>query len=346
MAATIYDVAKKAGVGIGTVSRAINNSPRIAQKTKTRVLEAVKDLNYKPHAMAQGLARNRTNTIAVIVPVFTGYFFQQLLSGVQQEIIRSEYNLMLYSVDQVDKACYFMNKIIHEKRVDGVLYISMKLYEKDVLHCIKHKFPIVLIDSYHPDLDSITVENRKGAYQATTHLINQGHKRVAMIDGNLRSLPAQIRLSGYKRALEDNHIPFDDQYLVISDVDTTRDGFNEQAGYQAMNQLLQLRDKKPTAVFVASDIQAVGAIKLIKKKKLRIPDDIAIVGFDDIELAEYLGLTTMRQPMFEMGVMGVKRLLQRVKDEKLAHFNKHFTPELIIRNSCGSQKSTYTKTTA
>jgi LacI family transcriptional regulator len=336
VAVTIYDVARKAGVGIGTVSRAINDHPQISPQTKAKVLLAITELQYQPHALAQGLARKKTNMIAIIVPFFTGYFFIELLRGVQQEISKHNYDLILYSVDQTDKTEIFLKKTLQERRVDGVLLISLPISNLFAKRFINVNLPIVLVDSNSPSLDSIIVENEKGAYAATEHLLNLGHTRVGMIDGQLKSSPAQVRLEGFKKALNDHHVRFDERCLVISNFVTGEDGFNREAGYHAMQRLLDMGDGRPSAVFISSDIQAAGAVKAIQEHGLKIPQDIAIVGFDDIELAEYLGLTTMRQPMFEMGKLAVDRLMSRIATPDLAIFHKVFSTTLVVRSSCGA----------
>ena len=196
MAVTIYDVAKKAGVGIGTVSRAINNSPRISSQTKAKVDQAIQELKYQPHALAQGLARKRTNMVAIIVPVFTGYFYLELLRGIQQEISKYQYDLLLFSVDQTEKTEIFLKRTLHERKVDGVLLISLAISDPYVKKFLHSQFPIVLIDSDHNGLDSLTVENEQGAYLATKHLIDLGHTRIGIIDAQLKSIPAKMRLKG------------------------------------------------------------------------------------------------------------------------------------------------------
>jgi LacI family transcriptional regulator len=336
MAVTIYDVAKRAGVGIGTVSRAINNHPQISPQTKAVVLQTIRELHYQPHAMAQGLARKKTNSIAVIVPFFTGYFFIELLRGIQQEISKDKYNMILYSVDRTNKTEMFLKKTLQERRVDGVLLISLQISSRYAGLFKQSKLPIVLVDSHHPSLDSITVQNEQGAFIATQHLIQLGHTRIGMIDGQLKSSPAQVRLKGFKRALREYGIHFNPKYLVISDFITGADGFNREAGYQAMKRFLDMGKNRPSAVFISSDIQAAGAIKAVHESELSIPNDIAIVGFDDIELAEYLELTTMRQPMFEMGKLAVQRLMDRIAEPDSDVFLKNFSTTLVIRNSSGT----------
>jgi len=333
--ATIYDVARRAGVGIGTVSRAINNSPRISPATKDRVLAAVRELRYQPHALAQGLARKRTNMIGIILPVFTGYFYLELLKGIQYALSRHKLDLLLYSVDQTGKADAFLSRVLHEKRVDGVLLISLQISETSASSFKQTGFPIVLVDSHCEDIDSFTVENRNGAYQATRHLISLGHRRIGMIDAQLRSVPAKIRLDGYRQALHDAGLAFDPRCLVISDEDGEKDGFNRESGYHSMLKLLSMKENRPTAVFISSDIQAAGAMQAVRETGLRIPQDIALIGFDDIELAEYLGLSTMHQPLFEMGKQAVERLTARIEETDLEVMHRSFCTRLVVRSSCG-----------
>lgn len=335
MAVTIYDVAKKAGVGIGTVSRAVNNHPHVSQKTRDRVLEVIKELKYQPHAMARSLARKKSNAIAVIVPVFTGYFFLEVLKGVQQAMIQDHYDLILYSIDQAEKTDQFLKKTLREKRVDGVLLISLKITDQYARYFLDTDFPIVLVDSFHPELDSITVQNEQGALIATEHLLALGHRRIAMIDGQLKSSPAQDRLDGYKAALAKADIGFDTRYLIISDIVAGQDGFNRESGYRAMQRLLALGDERPSAVFVSSDIQAAGAMRAIQQAGLNVPDDISVIGFDDVEIAEYLDLTTVRQPMYQMGELAVRQLLSRIEGNKGPRLEKHLDTQLVVRTSSG-----------
>ena len=337
MTVTIYDVAKKAGVGIGTVSRAINNSPNITPETKAAVMTAIKELHYQPHALAQGLARKKTHMIAVILPVFTGYFYLELLKAIQREASTHGYDLILYSVDQTDKTDVFLRRTLQEKRVDGVLLISLKISDKFADRFVNSSIPIVLVDHHHSQLDSIYVENNRGAYDATAHLIKLGHKKIGIIDAHLRSIPAQTRLEGYRQALSDADLPVVNAYMIIGEHASEVDGFNREAGYDAMHHLLSLPDP-PSAVFVASDVQAAGAVQACREAGLHIPDQMAIVGFDDIEIAHYLGLSTMHQPLDEMGSLAFIRLLERMTNPDLDVLQKVYSTQLVVRNTCGGKR--------
>ncbi len=338
MAATIYDVAKKAGVGIGTVSRAINNSPQINPSTKDRILGVARELNYQPHALAQSLARKKTFTIASVVPFFTNYFFIELLRSVQHALSRSNYDLILYSVDRMDRSDTTLERVLSERRSDGVLIISIGLNDAYAGKFIAANIPVVLIDHMHFQIDSIAIANREGAYSATEHLIALGHQRIGMIDGHLSSYPAILRLEGFKKAMLEHNLVFDDRHLIICDAQAGEHGFNEVAGYLAMKRLIAQNDILPTALFVASDVQALGVMRAAKEAGVRIPEDIALVGFDDIEFAKFVGLTTMRQPIAMMGQMAVERLLERIHGDQQGDFHHKLKAELIVRETCGSRK--------
>lgn len=337
MPVTIYDVAKKAGVGIGTVSRVINDSPQISEATRRKVQKAIKELHYQPHTVAQSLARKKTNTIACIIPFFTGYFFVELLRGIQGKITEYKNDLILYSVDITNKKETFLRRTIEERKVDGVLLVSLEINREFVSRFVNYHFPIVLVDSDHPQLDSITVDNVEGAFRATQHLITAGYSPIAMIDGQLKSIPARLRLEGFKNALKENHLPFHEEYFVACDFANEADGFNKEAGYTAMQRLLSIGENRPRAVFVSSDIQAIGAMQAIRERGLSVPRDIAVMGFDDIELAQFVGLTTMRQPMRHMGELAVERLMAKISDQPSDNFKKRFQTELVIRESCGAK---------
>ncbi len=337
MAVTIYDVAKKAGVGIGTVSRVINKSPQITDATKSRVLVAIKALNYQPHTVAQSLARRRTNTIGCIIPFFTGFFYLELLRGIQRTATSLQNDLILYSVDNKSNKEIFLSRVLKERRVDGVLLVSLEIDDDYAEQFSVQHFPIVLVDGDHAVLDSIKVDNIEGARQATNHLIGLGYPTIAMIDGQLKSVPARLRLAGYKQALAEHGRAFDESYFVACDFAEEADGFNKEAGYVAMQRLLDLGDRRPRSVFVSSDIQAIGAMRAIRERSLRIPEDVAVVGFDDIELAEHVGLTTVKQPTTRMGQVAVDRLIAKVtcKPGLDKEFKQKLTTELVIRESCG-----------
>ncbi len=338
MAVTIYDLAREAGVGIGTVSRCLNNHPSVSPQTHAKVLAVAKRLNYQPHAYAQGLASRRTNTVSMIIPYFTNYFFIQVLQGVQDKASELGVDLILYGVNDPAQAETYLRRSLHRGHVDGVLFFSMKFPETFVAKFQQIRLPLVLVDTYHPKFDSIRVRNREGAMLATRHLLQLGHREIAMINASLDTQPARERLDGYRAALEEFNIPFTLDRVIVKG-SGRQDGFNREAGHTSMAELLRGNRGASSfsAVFIASDVQAIGALEAAREQGVRVPEDIAVVSFDDIELARYAGLTTMRQPLYEMGMLALERLMARLKDPAGAPTLSTFLPELIIRKTCGYQ---------
>ncbi|MGA9119877.1 MAG: LacI family DNA-binding transcriptional regulator [Bacteroidota bacterium] len=339
MGVTIYDLAREAKVGIGTVSRCLNNHPSVAPETRARVLAVIKRLDYHPHAYAQRLASKRTNTIACIIPYFTNYFFVQVLRGVQDKAGEIGIDLILYGVDHPEQAEHYLRRSLNRGHVDGVMFFSMKFPEGFVSRFQQMQLPLVLVDTMHPQFDSIRVENREGALMAMRHLIGLGHTNIAMINASLQTQPAQARLEGYRAALEEAHLTYSQDRVFISTIGK-QDGFDRDSGRASMRELLRYPDARRdiTAVFVASDVQAIGALEVAREQGVRVPEDIAVIGFDDIELAAHAGLTTMRQPMHEMGELALEKLVARVKDPQARPTLTSFMPELVIRETCGATR--------
>lgn len=336
MPPTIYDIAKAANVGIGTVSRVLNNHPNVSLATRTRVLTIANRLNWHPHPYARGLARQRTNSILAVVPFYSTYFFVEVLRGVQSKLSEMDCDLILFGMNDPHHVEELFKRNSLRLRVDGVLFLSMALPEKFAEQYDRFKIPIVLVDTKNHEFDSLFVENVKGAHTATTHLISLGHKRIAMLNASMRSQPARERFDGFKQAMNEMEIEID-PHLVKSSTSTVLDGFTRECGYDLMKEFLQLGPDRPTAVFVCSDIQASGALWAVEEAGLRCPEDIAIVGFDDIELARHLRLTTMCQPMFEMGVLAARKIEERINGSQLPPANVPFVPELVIRETCGAK---------
>lgn len=327
MAATIYDIAKEAGVSIATVSRVFNNSESVSKKTREKILAVAESKGYHPKAFAQGLARKNTKIIMALVPVISNYFFMEVLGGIQDKLAEYDYDLNIYNIksniDLFEQIEYVMKKGM----ADGYLFISIHLNELQWKGLKKYDVPITLMDEYHSDFDSVSVDSIEGAYSATTYLIKQDFEKIAMLSANPKSKPSQDRILGFKRALEDaGHMVNPD--LIVTGNDNYRDGFSEKSGYQAMVKLLK-GPNRPDAVFCASDIQAVGALKAMKDYDTHIP----LISFDDLQMSEYLGLSTMRQPMYDMGALAISKLLDRISNPNRTVSHTVYSPELVIRNS-------------
>lgn len=235
------------------------------------------------------------------------------------------------------QAEYYLRRSLQGGHVDGVMYFSMKFPENYITKFEEIGLPVVLVDTFHEKFDSIRVKNKEGAMLATRHLLQLGHRGIAMINASLDTLPAKDRLEGFRAALEEFDVPFSAE-RVFTATNGKQDGFNREAGYHSMKNLLQASGglQSISAIFIASDVQAIGALDAAREMGVRVPDDIAIVSFDDIELAEHSQLTTMRQPMHEMGTLALDKLFARTKDPKAQPTLTEFMPELIIRQTCGA----------
>jgi DNA-binding LacI/PurR family transcriptional regulator len=309
MTTTIHDVARIAGVGIGTVSRVINNSPGVKPATRKKVLSAIAQLHYRPNPIARSMISKRTGAIGVIAPFFTRPFHTELLRSVQATLSRSGKELVLYDVENVAQRNYYLSELPMLHRVDGLLLLSLPLDDEFAVIIKEAGIPIVLIDTYSPFFTSLIVDNIEGAYQAVKYLIKLGHKRIGfingVIEGNIKFNQANDRLIGLHRALGEAGFHFEPELMLTSE-------WNRVGGKRAALQLLS-QEKRPTAIFAASDMQAIGVLEAAKELHLNVPDDVSVMGFDGIEVAELLELSTIQQPMQQLGESGVSKLLEIMK---------------------------------
>ncbi len=330
MGVTIYDIAKEADVSIATVSRVFNDNPRVSPATRERVLHVAQGLNYQPHVSAQSLARQNTHLITAVIPVVANYFYMEIIRGMQEVLLESDYDLIMYAAPKPEAVGSQLERAAQRGRSEGLLVLSTPLSEQRAKRLKASKRPVVLVDALHPDFDSISVDNRKGAYMATRHLIERGFERIAHVTIKPEAPPATERRRGYEEALREAGMKVEPALIAASDKKPF--GFVEEAGYEAMLTILS-RSPRPDAVFVASDVQALGAMRALREHGLRVPDDVALVGFDDIQVSEYVGLTTLRQPTYEMGKLAVQKLLQRIGSPEHPTTATVFSPSLIVRTS-------------
>lgn len=338
MSVTIYDIAREANVGIGTVSRVLNNSANVTSETRERVISVARKLNYQPHAFAQALARKRSNTLSAIIPFFTNYFFIEVLQGVQETLASLGYDLIIHGANNKEQVVEYLQRSMRKGRVDGTLLFSLELPEQFAEEFQKKNAPLVLVDTFHPLFDSIRVNNSIGAKIATEHLITLGHKRIGMINANPVSAPANERLISFRQTVKDHGLELSDD-LIVNSTEEKNDGFSRESGYRGMVEMIGRTDTLPTAFFVSSDIQAIGVLAALRERGIRVPEDVAIVSFDDVELAKNFDLTTMRQPMFKMGELAVKKMLERIENPNAPVSSVSFKPTLVVRASCGANKN-------
>lgn len=331
MPPTIYDIAERADVSTATVSRVFNDQSEVAEETRSRVMKAAKALNYQPHASAQSLARQRTHLIAAVVPVLATYFYMGVLRGVQDALASTEFDLLVYTPSHPGEVEAQLRRASQRGRSDGLMLLSTSI-TPDIAEVLEASAQeVVVVDTEHPSFESISVDNEEGGYRATRHLLDQGRTRVAHITtGEPEPPPASKRRAGYERALREAG----EGPPMIARGDKEPFAFSKDGGYQAMQALLD-RDPAPDAVFAASDMQAVGALRALQDAGKRVPEEVALVGFDDIEVSGYVGLSTLRQPLRDFGKLAVEKMLARLDDPDRAVSSTVFAPQLLARRTCG-----------
>jgi LacI family repressor for deo operon, udp, cdd, tsx, nupC, and nupG len=325
---TIQDVAKEAGVSVATVSRVLNNHPSVSAKTRAKVESVIQRLNYNPNMLGRNLRCAESRMILVLVPSISNPFYAKIVQGIEDIARRNHYNVLLCTTDSdVERENAYLT-LLHNRLADGVISMDPAVDVED-LRRMGTQYPIIQCCEYS-ETDStpfVAIDNRTAAYKAVKHLLTMGHRKVAMINSDERFLYARLRKEGYLKALEEFGIPVREEWLINTDL-------SFESGHRAMRSFLSLKDK-PTAVFAVSDTLAIGALRQIKEAGLKVPDDVAVVGFDNIPFASMMNpsLTTVAQPMYEMGCEAAKMLIKRIAHPEERVESVFLDYELIIRES-------------
>ncbi|MEZ5080389.1 MAG: LacI family DNA-binding transcriptional regulator [Thermoleophilia bacterium] len=306
-AVTIATVGRHAGVGVGTVSRVINGAPGVAEKTRRRVLEVIQELDYQPNQVARSLSLGRTSHVAAVVPFLTHPSAVERLRGLVRELTAHRYEVTLHDVELREQRDERLRALaVSGSTADAAVIVSLPPTDEEVQRFATARMPVVLLDAQHPDLPSIVIDNVAGGELATRHLLELGNRRIAFI-GDIPANPYGFtssvdRRAGWLRALAAAGITPHPEYVKEGDHD------REVAG-RLTDELFRDAPEPPTAVFVASDTQALGVLAAARARGLRIPDHLSVIGFDDIETAGLVGLTTVRQPLEESGRRAARLLL-------------------------------------
>ncbi len=335
-AMTIEQIAELANISRSTVSRVLNNHPSVRPEVRDRVLQVMDAHGYAPSAAARSLARRRTNVLGLLIPmsaseIFSDPFFPHVIPGVNQTCAERGYFLML-SMVTADLEQGFYHRILRSGHFDGLIILSSDIDDPILPLLIKDKLPLVLVGRhpYFQDVLSVDVENRAGARDVVAHLAGLGHRCIATITGPLQMAAALDRRDGYKQALLEAGLPIVPNFIVEAD-------FTQMGGYSAMSSLLQL-PQRPTAVFVASDTMAVGALRAAREHGVSVPDDLAVVGFDDLPFAAFASppLTTVRQPIGELGAVATSLLIDRLEHPERVGGHVRLPTQLVVRDSSGA----------
>ncbi|MFW6205662.1 MAG: LacI family DNA-binding transcriptional regulator [Gemmatimonadota bacterium] len=307
---TIRDVARQAGVSVATVSRVLNNSGPVSSSTRRRVEAVAEALDYVPHGGARSLITRRTTNLGVILPDLYGEFFSELIRGMDRATRAAGYHLLLSGSHAADVELAAALRAMRG-RVDGLILMSPEITPAELVELIPRGLPVVLINTEvgkNGRFDTLNVDNRGGAYAAVQHLVSAGHSRIALINGRLANHDARERRLGYRRALEEAGLESASELELESD-------FTKAGGQRAARALLEL-EPRPTAVFAANDSMAVGALSAFREAGLRVPDEMAVVGFDDIPIAEYVTppLSTVKVDLLRFGERAVELVVDSLTD--------------------------------
>lgn len=338
---TLSDVAKTAGVTPMTVSRVVNQNGYVSEETREKVLRVIKELNYRRNGLARGLKRQKTETIGLVLGDIANPFSAELARAVRDVTTQRGYNLFICISEHSAKEDVAAFEALTDHQVDGIIVAtrSNRIGDNYLAEMIERGVSVVCIgrDFHDENADNVTADALHGGFQATQHLIDLGHRKIAFIGATLASGKNLKRFQGYLKALKENNLPIEERFITgNSEASDDAPGYStEKLGYEAMKRLLVLPNR-PTAVFARNDFTAIGAINAIKESGLQIPKDISIVGFDDIPMAMHTSptLTTVRQPTRRQGSLAAEFLLRRIEaKEFVEREEKVLECELIIRDS-------------
>lgn len=327
MAVTMRDVARQAGVSVATVSRVLNESGPVGERTRQRILKTAGDLRYVPNGTARSLTTSTTETVGVLLPNLYGDFYSEVIRGVEGAVRARRYHTLLSSVhDGPAELVVALRTLVG--RVDGLIVMSPGIGADVLEDNLPAGLPVVLLGSTAPGHSAVTIDNEAGAATMVHHLARLGHRRIAHITGDVHNTDAQARLAGYYQAVADLGLDAAPSLVVDGD-------FTESSGHAAALALLALPER-PAAVFAANDSMAIGALRAFREAGLDVPGDIALAGFDDIPVAEYVtpALTSVHVPIHEMGARAVQAVLDALSETASAAVTTLPT-RLVVRESCG-----------
>lgn len=330
--ASLTDVARHANVSIATVSRVINNSDKVVPETRDLVHKAMAELGFKPNRVARRLRQRGgvRHLLGLIIPDIQNPFFAELARGVEDVAYANKFAVMLCNSDEDLKKEEFYIDVLRSESVDGIILPPISERDPVVLKLIECGIPVVTVDRSltHRAMDKVEVDNRRGAFEAVEHLIKLGHRRIGLIAGRLNVSTSRERRLGYDDAMAAHKLPVQSQYIRGGD-------FKQASGRAMAEELLDLAER-PTALFVLNNLMTVGALEAIHRRKLRVPQDVAVIGFDDLPWAEALDppLTVVRQPAYEVGQAAAELLLKRLSEPTRSETHLKLLPKLVLRSSC------------
>lgn len=325
--ANIQQVAKQAGVSVATVSRVLNGKDKVSTKTKLKVEEAIQYLNYEPSMLGRNLRNSESRIVLILIPSISNPFYFEVIKGIENMALSQNYSILLCETDSKPEKEEIYFDLVRKKMADGIISMDPAV-NVEILKELAENYAIIQCSEYGGGIGIpyVTIDSEEASYHAVKHLIQIGHRKIALMNSDEKFLYARERRMGYERALQEHGIPLNGEYIFY----TQELGFEQ--GQQTMKKILQLQDR-PTAVFAVSDLLAIGALKEINAAGLHVPEDVAVVGFDKIDFSNMTNpaLTTVAQPMYKMGTVAARMLIEKIQGKTvdsivLGH-------ELVIRES-------------
>jgi len=331
---TIRQIAKLAGVSRSTASRVLNNHPNVSPERREQVQAVIAETGYQPDPFARSLSSRRSHIIGLVIPLairslFEDPFFPRLMQGISRGCNSHGYTLSLFLFHSEEEETELYHRISHNRLLDGFIVTATRTGDPLIPELLANEIPFVVHGKHEdPRVSFVEVDNETGAYTAVSHMVREGRQRIALISGPSNSLAAEDRKQGYLKALQERRVPVDESIIIRGD-------FTDTSGYEAMQRLLL---HKPDAVFVASDTMALGAMRALREAGRQVPDQVAMVGFDDLPQAATANppLTTVRQPIQRAGALAVEMLIDILENGAEPPRRIILPTELVIRASCGS----------
>ena len=338
---SIATVAAEAGVGVGTVSRVLNGSDQVSEATLKRVLGTIERLDYRPLRSASSLSKGRTDAVGILVSVITRPSVMARLVGVIDVLSDAGLDAVVFNVDNRAQLDRHLSSIIDQRRVDGIISISLRIPKERIARIRKLAIPLVLVDNSLPNLPCVYIDDVAGGKLATEHLLSLGHRRIGFIGDNARSdlgmSASENRYAGYLMALEAAGIGPDFDLVA-------RGPHSSEAAAVLASALFELGKRRPTAIFASSDTLAVGVIKAAQQHRLKIPDDLAVIGFDNLEVSSILDISTVNQPLLESGTKGASKMVSLLNGEIAKPHREELVLDVVPRgSSLGIQRNSPTK---
>lgn len=333
MAITIRDIAKRANVSIATVSRVLNNSSKVSKETKDKIHRVMEELNYKPNALARGLIKRSLRTVGVLIQDMNNIFYPAVIKGIEDELEIHDYNIFLCNTDSnLDKEKKYIDTLVG-KGVDGIIFMGTRpvgMKHNEHIAALCKKIPVLIIndDIIGVDVYSVATNEVNGAYKAISYFIELDHRKIAFINGNTDYTTYRYKFEGYKRAILDNGIDLNPDYIIQEEP-------YEKGGYKGAKKLLSLKNR-PTAIFSASDQIAIGIIRAVFEAGYSIPDDFSIIGFSGVPISAEIfpQLTTVNQFPFKTGKIAASLIIKAINKQQLEQRKILIEPELSIRKTC------------